>query len=105
MTETGEWTPVTGLTPGMRLPVRTITVPSMPFLKTAFGEPTPPGVSGVTVAAFMPKPHPFIAAAASWTTALSVACRFSKDRSNRWNSTSTPVTDGSRTRSASSRSS
>src|SRR4028118_2385462 len=67
MTETGEWTPVTGLTPGMRLPVRTITVPSMPFLRIAFGEPKPPGVSGVTVAAFMPKPHPFIPAAAPGT--------------------------------------
>src|SRR4028119_1277896 len=39
--------------------------------------------SGGAVAALRPKPPPFIAAAASWTAPLSVACRFSRDRSNR----------------------
>src|SRR3712207_5967768 len=98
----GAWMPGSGLTPGMRLPVRTITVPFISSLKMAFGEPTSSGPSGVTVAALMPKPHSFIAAAASCTTLLSVARRFSSERSKRLNSMSRPVTPGSSTRSDSS---
>ena len=103
-TEIGAWKPISGLTPGMRRPVRTITVPLMPLRRMAFGEPKVP-VSGVTVAAFMPKPDSFIAAAASFTTALFVLWRFSNDRSYRFSSRSRPVTEGSRTRRDSSRSS
>ena len=80
-TEIGACTPLVGLTPGMRRPVRTMTVPSMPVLKMALGEPTSSGSSGVTVAAFMPNPVSLMAAAASCTTSLSVARRFSSDRS------------------------
>jgi len=53
----------------------------MPFLKMALGDPTSPESSGVTVAALIPNPFSLMAAAASCTTALSVARRFSSDRS------------------------
>src|ERR671916_252617 len=104
-TEMGAWTPGSGLIPGMRRPVRRITVPSIPLRKMAFGEPTSSGASGVMVAALSPYPVSFIAAAASCTTWFSVARRFSSERSYLLNSRFNPVTEGSRTRKDSSRSS
>ena len=46
----------------MRRPVRTITLPPISSRRMRFGEPTSPRVSGVTVAAFRPKPCSRIAA-------------------------------------------
>jgi hypothetical protein len=77
----------------------------MPLLRTAFGEPTSPGLSGVIVAALRPKPASFIASAASYTTLFSVARRFSSERSYRSNSKFSPVTEESNTLKDSSRSS
>ncbi len=67
--------------PGMRRPVRTITLPPISSRRIRFGEPTSPAPSGVTVAAFSPKPCSRIAFAASYTTAFCVARRFSSERS------------------------
>ena len=65
-TEIGWWTPDTGpTTPGMRRPVRTMTLPPTSSRRIRFGEPTSSRPSGVTVAALMPKPASRIAAAAS----------------------------------------
>ena len=74
----GECSPIIGLTPGIRRPVRTMTVPFMPRRRMAFGEPTSSAPSGVIVAALIPSPVSRIASAASWTTPFSVARRFSK---------------------------
>ena len=50
------WTTAAGgATPGMRLPVRTITEPPIPSRKMRFGLPTSSAPSGVTVAAFKPE--------------------------------------------------
>ena len=94
-----------GATPGMRRPVRTITDPPTPSRKMRFGLPTSPAPSGVTVAAFNPRPVARIAAAASRTTSFDVRRRFSSDRSKCSSETSKPRTRGSRTRSAWSKSS
>ena len=90
-----------GATPGMRRPVRTMTDPPTPSRRMRFGLPTSPVCSGVIVAAFSPNPVSRMAAAASWTTALPVARRLARERSNRTSSRSKPRTSGSRTRSAS----
>ena len=103
--EIGAWTPPSGTTPGIRRPVRTMTFPPISSRRIRFGEPTSPAPSGVIVAAFSPIPTSRIAAAASWTTAFSVARRFSSERSKRGKSSSSPTTSGARTRSASSSSS
>ena len=71
----GAWIPATGRTPGMRRPVRTMTLPSIALRRIALGEPTSPCPSGVTVAALRPSFVRFIAAAASSTTAFFVARR------------------------------
>jgi len=63
--------------------VPAITFPPIFSRRIRFGEPTSPVVSGVTVAALSPSPWSRIARDASWTTPLSVARRFSSDRSNR----------------------
>ena len=67
-TEIGAWTPASGITPGIRRPVRTITLPSISSRRIRFGEPTSFRVSGVIVAAFRPSPCSRTAAAASETT-------------------------------------
>src|SRR5436305_6047549 len=103
--EIGACTPPKGATPGIRRPVRTITRPPISSRRMRFGEPMSPRPSGVTVAAFNPSPCSRIAAAASWTTPLSVSRRRSSERSKRGNSSSTPITPGSSTRRLSSRSS
>ena len=59
----GECTPPTGSTPGIRRPVRTITLPPIASRRIRFGEPTSSRLSGVTVAAFSPSPWRAIAAA------------------------------------------
>ena len=64
-TEIGACTPPSGTTPGIRRPVRTITLPPISSRRIRFGEPTSPAPSGVTVAALSPKPWSRIAAAAS----------------------------------------
>ena len=46
-----------GTTPGIRRPVRTITLPPISSRRMRFGDPTSPRVSGVTVAAFSPRPR------------------------------------------------
>src|SRR5205085_3031104 len=92
-------------TPGMRRPVRRITVPLIASRRMAFGEPTSPLVSGVMVAALRPRPEATMAAAASRTTALCVARRLASDRSNGTNSVGTRVTSGDSTRRLSSSSS
>ena len=104
-TEMGAWTPPSGTTPGMRRPVRTITFPPISSRRIRFGEPTSPAPSGVTVAAFSPKPCSRIAAAASYTTPFWVARRPSSERSKRTKPSSTPMTSGWRVRNASSSSS
>src|SRR5919206_459304 len=71
--EIGAWTPPSGTTPGMRRPVRTITLPPISSRRMRFGEPTSSRPSGVIVAAFSPRPASRIAAAASWTTPFRVA--------------------------------
>src|SRR5438067_4790708 len=94
-----------GTTPGMRRPVRTITLPPISSRRMRFGEPTSPRPSGVTVAPFSPSPCSRIAAAASLMTRFSVARRFSSERSKRGKSSSTPITSGRSKRRASSKSS
>src|SRR6476619_5616334 len=89
----------------MRRPVRTITLPPISSRRIRFGEPTSPRPSGVTVAAFSPRPDSRIAAAASCTTPFWVSRRFPRDRSKRESSSVTPTTSGASTRSASSSSS
>ena len=69
-TEIGEWTPPTGSTPGIRRPVRTITLPPISSRRMRFGEPTSSRPSGVIVAALRPSPWAAIARAASCTTAF-----------------------------------
>ena len=64
-TEIGWWTPATGVTPGIRRPVRMMTLPSTSSRRIRLGEPTSSLPSGVTVAALMPKPAARIASAAS----------------------------------------
>ena len=80
-TEIGAWTPPSGTTPGMRRPVRTITLPPISSRMSRFGEPTSSLPSGVIVAAFSPRPCSLIAAAASWTIPFSVFRRDSSERS------------------------
>src|SRR4051812_13071155 len=104
-TEIGACTPPNGTTPGMRRPVRTITLPPISSRRMRFGEPTSPRASGVIVAAFRPRPCSRIARAASWTTPLVVARRCSSERSKRGSATSTPITSGESSRSDCSRSS
>ena len=70
-----------GRHPGMRRPVRTMTEPPTPSRRIRLGLPTSPVVSGVIVAALSPRPVSRMAAAASRTTALAVARRFSRERS------------------------
>ncbi len=89
----------------MRRPVRTITLPPTRSRISRFGLPTSSAPSGVIVAALIPNPVSAIRAAASSQTRFSVARRFSRERSNRTNSSSIPSTSGSRTRSACSSSS
>ena len=48
--------PPSGVTPGMRRPVRTITLPSIPSRISRFGLPTSSAPSGVIVAALIPRP-------------------------------------------------
>ena len=104
-TEIGWCTPPNGTTPGMRRPVRTITLPPISSRRIRFGEPTSPRVSGVTVAPLSPRPCWRIAAAASCTTRFLVARRLSSERSKRGSSSSRPITSGASTRSDSSSSS
>jgi hypothetical protein len=56
--------------PGIRRPVRTITLPPISSRRIRFGEPTSSRTSGVIVAALSPSPAARIARAASWTTAF-----------------------------------
>ena len=44
--EIGAWTPPSGATPGIRRPVRTITLPPISSRRIRFGEPTSPRPSG-----------------------------------------------------------
>src|SRR5919108_1286080 len=101
-TEMGACTPPSGGTPGIRRPVRTITRPPISSRRMRFGEPTSSAPSGVIVAAFSPRPASRTAAAASCTISLGVARREASERSKRGNRSSTPVTSGASTRSASS---
>ncbi len=80
-TAIGWWTPATGVTPGIRRPVRTITLPSSASRSSRFGLPTSSAPSGVIVAALSPSPVARIAAAASVQTPFSVARRLSSERS------------------------
>ena len=89
-TTIGWTTEAGGATPGIRRPVRTMTEPPTPSRRMRFGLPTSPVVSGVIVAALSPRPVSRMAAAASWTTALAVARRFSRDRSKWTSSRSNP---------------
>ena len=95
----GWWTPATGVTPGMRRPVRTITLPSIASRRIRLGLPTSSAPSGVIVAAFRPRPVSLIRFAASVHTAFSVARRFSSERSKRSTSSSSRSTFVSSTRS------
>src|SRR6266536_6433940 len=104
-TEIGACTPPKGTMPGIRLPVRTITRPPISSRRIRFGEPTSWAPSGVIVAAFRPSPASRTAAAAWRTISFRVARRDSSERSNRGKRSSSPVTSGARTRSASSSSS
>ena len=70
--EIGWWTPAIGVTPGMRRPVRMMTLPSTSSRRMRLGEPTSSSPSGVIVAALIPKPQARIACAASLTTAFAV---------------------------------
>ena len=70
-----------GPRPGMRRPVRTMTDPPTPSRKIRFGLPTSPVASGVIVAALSPSPSRAWRPPPSCTTALSVARRFSNERS------------------------
>ena len=80
-TEIGWKTPATGVTPGIRRPVRMMTLPSTSSRRIRFGEPTSSRPSGVIVAALIPSPASRIARAACVTTALPVARRRSRERS------------------------
>ena len=95
-TTIGCTTGASGATPGMRRPVRTMTVPPTPSRRIRLGLPTSPVVSGVIVAALSPRPAERIAAAASCTTPFAVRRRFSRDRSNRRSCRSTPNTSGAK---------
>src|SRR4051812_21618437 len=98
--------PATGpTTPGMRRPVRTMTLPSTSSRRIRFGEPTSSEPSGVMVAALMPNPAAFMARAASETQAFDVERRCSSDRSWRSRTSSTDSSAGSSTRRAASSSS
>ena len=55
-TEIGKCTPAIGLMPGIRRPVRMMTVPSTSSRRIRFGDPTSSLPSGVIVAAFSPYP-------------------------------------------------
>ena len=55
-TRSGSARPTTGVTPGSRRPVRTITLPSTCSRRIRFGEPTSSAPSGVIVAALRPRP-------------------------------------------------
>ena len=80
-TEMGWWTPAIGVTPGIRRPVRMMTLPFTSSRRMRLGDPTSSLPSGVIVAALMPSPHAFMARADSVTTSLFVARRFSSERS------------------------
>ena len=97
--------PATGVTPGIRRPVRTITLPPIASRRIRFGLPTSSAPSGVIVAALIPNPVSSIASAASAQTRFSVARRFASERSKRTISSSIPSSAGSSTRSACSSSS
>ena len=97
-TEMGKCAPPIGTTPGMRLPVRTITWPPISSRRIRLGLPTSPAPSGVTVAALRPSPCSRTALAASCTTSLAVDRRDSNERSKRGSSSSTPITSGASTR-------
>ena len=71
--EIGACAPPSGMTPGIRRPVRTITRPPTSSRRIRFGDPTSSAPSGVTVAAFRPSPCNLIAVAASNTTWFCVA--------------------------------
>ena len=73
--------PPIGATPGIRRPVRMITLPSSSSRRMRFGLPTSSSPSGVIVAALMPKPDSAIARAPARTTSFCVLRRFSSDRS------------------------
>ena len=75
--------PATGVTPGIRRPVRTITLPPIASRRIRFGLPTSSAPSGVIVAALIPNPVSSIASAASAQTRFSVARRFASERSKR----------------------
>ena len=79
--EIGAWMPPIGRTPDRRRPVRMMTLPPIASRSSALGLPTSPAPSGVTVAAFRPKPWWTVAAAASNTTWFLVRRRFSSERS------------------------
>ena len=85
--------------------MRTITEPPTSSRRIRLGEPTSPASSGVIVAAFTPSPVRRMDAAAARTTSLAEARRRSRDRSNRSNEISNPITSGSSTRRACSSSS
>ena len=51
----GWWTPATGVTPGMRRPVRTMTLPPIASRRMRLGLPTSSAPSGVIVAALRPE--------------------------------------------------
>ena len=70
--EIGTWTPASGATPGMRRPVRMITVPPTCFAQDAIGRANVVLPSGVIVAAFRPSPASHIARRPRCTTALLV---------------------------------
>ena len=80
--------------------MRTITEPPTSSRRIRLGEPTSPASSGVIVAAFTPSPVRRMDAAAARTTSLAEARRRSRDRSNRSNEISNPITSGSSTRRA-----
>src|SRR5919112_246730 len=105
-TAIGWKTPETGpTTPGIRRPVRTITLPPTASRRIRLGEPTSSLPSGVTVAALIPKPAARIAAAASLTHAFCVSRRRASERSWCSSSSAAPQTSGSSTRIACSSSS
>ena len=96
---------IPGVTPGIRRPVRMMTLPSISSRRIRFGLPTSSAPSGVIVAAFSPNRDSRIAFAASMTTSFLVVRRFSSERSKCSTSTGTWVTLGSITLSACSSSS
>ena len=75
-----------------------ITLPPIPSRTIRLGEPTSSGPSGVIVAALRPSPASRMAAAASSTTWLDVARRFSRPRSKCVSPTGSPRTSLSSTR-------